>query len=104
MVIFLVFGIPESPRYLYAHGRNDEAIKVLCDVYDLDPSHPKIIKEQNDVLRALAIEREHGDYRWSELFKRDDVQTGKRVLLAYGMQYVVRPRRVVQPAEVRTDL
>lgn len=88
LVIFLVFGIPESPRYLYAHGRNEEAIQVLCDVYKLEPSHPKIVKEQNDVLRALQMERENGEYQWSELFKRDDVQTGRRVLLAYGMQFM----------------
>ena len=32
------------------------------------------------------MERKHGEYRWSQLFKRDEVQTGKRVLMAYGMQ------------------
>lgn len=88
IVIILVFGLPESPRYLYAHGRNEEALQVLCDVYDTQPDDPKIQKEQNDVLEALALEREHGEYKWSELFKRDEVQTGRRVLLAYGMQFM----------------
>lgn len=26
VVIFLVFGLPESPRYLYAHGKHAEAL------------------------------------------------------------------------------
>ena len=39
-------------------------------------------------LEALKIEEETGEYRWSQLLKRDKVQTGRRVLLAYGMQFM----------------
>lgn len=78
-VIVLVFGLPESPRYLYTHGRDAEALGVLCNVYDLPPDDPKIVKEQREVLEVLKIEREHGEYRWSQLFKKDEVQTGRRV-------------------------
>lgn len=88
VVIFLVFGLPESPRYLYYHGRDAEALQVLCDVYDRHPEDEKIACEQRDILEALALERKHGEYRWSQLFKRDEVQTGRRVLLAYGMQFM----------------
>ncbi|KAF2117106.1 general substrate transporter [Lophiotrema nucula] len=88
VVIILVFGLPESPRYLYKHGRGEEALQILCDVYDGTPDSPKIAKENNDVLQALKIEQENGAYRWSQLFKRDEVQTGRRVLLAYGMQFM----------------
>lgn len=79
VVIVLVFGLPESPRYLYTHGKDAEALAVLCAVYDLPADDPKIVKEQNEVLEALKVEREHGEYQWSQLFKRDDVQTGRRV-------------------------
>lgn len=78
-VVAIVFGLPESPRYLYAHGREAEARGVLCRVYDVPPEDPRVIKEQREVLEALRIEREHGQYRWSQLFKRDEVQTGRRV-------------------------
>lgn len=88
IVIILVFGVPESPRYLYKEGRNDEALQVLCDVYAGTPDSPKIAKEQKDILDALALERLHGEYKWRQLFKRDEVQTGRRVLLAYGMQFM----------------
>ncbi|KAF2472531.1 putative Myo-inositol transporter 1 [Lindgomyces ingoldianus] len=88
MVIIIVFGLPESPRYLYKHGRSEEALQILCDVYDGTPESPKIAKENRDVLEALKVEQEHGEYRWSQLLKRDEVQTGRRVLLAYGMQFM----------------
>lgn len=84
----MVFGVPESPRYLYKENKNDEALRVLCEVYDRPPDDEKIVREQKDILDALALERAHGEYRWSQLFKRDDVQTGRRVLLAYGMQFM----------------
>lgn len=84
----MVFGLPESPRYLYKHGRHDEALQILCDVYDGTPADPKIAKENREVLEALKIEEEYGEYRWSQLLKKDKVQTGRRVLLAYGAQFM----------------
>lgn len=64
VVIFMVFGVPESPRYLYKEGRNEEALQVLCDVYDGTPDDPKIAREQKDILDALALERLHGEYKY----------------------------------------
>ncbi|KAJ5439549.1 uncharacterized protein N7458_010547 [Penicillium daleae] len=88
MVIVLVFGLPESPRWLYRHNRHDEAMQVLCDVYDLQPDDPKIVSESEGILEAIELETLHGEYKWSQILKRDEVQTGKRVLLAYGMQFM----------------
>lgn len=88
VVVLLVFGLPESPRYLYAHGRSEEALQVLCDVYDCAPDDPKILQEQGEILQALQLEQEHGEYKWSQLFKKDEVQTGRRVLLAYGAMFM----------------
>lgn len=88
IVIVLVFGLPESPRYLYKHGRSEEALAILCDVYDGTPDDPKIAKENAEILEALKVEQEHGEYKWSQLLKKDKVQTGRRVLLAYGMQFM----------------
>ncbi|KAK3647143.1 hypothetical protein LTR22_013936 [Elasticomyces elasticus] len=88
LVIILVFGVPESPRWLYYRGRNEEALKVMCDVWDSPPDGEKVIKMQTEILETIALEKKHGQYKWREIFKRDDVQTGRRVLLAYGMQFM----------------
>ncbi|KAK5943883.1 hypothetical protein PMZ80_003164 [Knufia obscura] len=88
VVIFLVFGLPESPRYCYQKGRKDEALQILMKVYDRPADDPKIRREEADILEALEMEREHGEYQWRNILKRDRVQTGRRVLLAYGMQFM----------------
>lgn len=82
------YRLPESPRWLYRKGRNEEALQVLCDVFDRVPSDPKVVTESEGILDAIALETVHGEYKWSQLFKKDEVQTGKRVLLAYGMQFM----------------
>ncbi|KKK13841.1 hypothetical protein ARAM_003560, partial [Aspergillus rambellii] len=88
VVIVLVFGLPESPRYCYQKGRNEEALQILSDVYGRPKDDPKIQDEQNDILEALAIETKYGEYQWRNVFKHDAVSTGHRVLLAYGMQFM----------------
>lgn len=88
IVIFLVFGLPESPRYCYQKGRGEEALQILCKVYDRPPEHPKIQQEQDEILETLRLEREAGEYKWRNILRRDRVQTGRRVLLAYGMQFM----------------
>ncbi|KAK5117413.1 hypothetical protein LTR62_006032 [Meristemomyces frigidus] len=88
VVIFLVFGLPESPRWLYYHGRKEEALQVMCDVWDSEPDGEKVTKMQTEILEAIELERVHGEYKWRDLLKRDNVQTGRRVLLAYGMQFM----------------
>ena len=88
VAIAMIFGCPESPRYCYRMGRKDEALRILCDVYDREPDDPKITKEQEEILTALKTEFEQGKFKWRHILKRDEVQTGKRVLLAYGMQFM----------------
>jgi hypothetical protein len=84
----MLCSLPESPRWLYRHKRPDEALQVLCDVYDMAPDDPKVMSESSGILEAIELETLHGEYKWSQILKRDEVQTGKRVLLAYGIQFM----------------
>lgn len=84
----MVFGLPESPRWLCQKGRQEEALRVLCQVYDREPNDEQVVREHTDILQAIETENKNGQYSWRNILKRDEVQTGRRVLLAYGMQFM----------------
>lgn len=100
IVIAMVFGLPESPRYCYQKGRQEEALKILCDVYDGTPETPTIAREQAEILEALEVEREQGEYKWRNILVKDKVQTGRRVLLAYGSESPVCPTSAIRTASI----
>ncbi|KAG0645990.1 Sugar transporter STL1 [Hyphodiscus hymeniophilus] len=85
LTVIMVFGIPESPRYLCKMGRKDEALEVLSAVWNKPTDHPDIVAEQKEILDALALEMEHGEYKWAQILRPDPVKTGYRVLLAWGI-------------------
>jgi hypothetical protein len=61
---------------------------VLCDVYDQGPNDEKVARESQEILQAIELETLHGQYKWSQILRRAEVQTGRRILLAYGMQFM----------------
>ena len=53
----------ESPRWLYRHERNDQALQVLCDVFDRAPIDEKVVCESEGILEAIEFETLHGEYK-----------------------------------------
>ena len=102
VVIILLFGLPESPRYaihsqfdapltwlsrwLFKKGREEEAIEVLCAVFDLPATDPYITSEVAAIKRAVSIESGVRSHR--ALFKNDRLKTRRRVLLAYFVLFM----------------
>lgn len=82
VVVFVVWGCPESPRWLAKRGREAEAVEVLCAVYDLQPDDPYVVGELEAIRAAIAIEGKEGS-KISALFKKDALQTRRRVILAW---------------------
>ncbi|KIL84856.1 hypothetical protein FAVG1_11726 [Fusarium avenaceum] len=88
-VIFVVFGVPESPRWLLNHGKRQEAIEVLSAVYDKPVDHPDILREVNSIEAALSMEAEaEGSTSWASTFRKDKVSTRYRVFLAWFVQFM----------------
>ncbi|KAF5633938.1 sugar transporter STL1 [Fusarium tjaetaba] len=88
-VIFVVFGVPESPRWLLNHGKRQEAVEVLSAVYDKSIDHPDIQREVQSIEAALSMEAEaEGSASWASTFRKDKVSTRYRVFLAWFVQFM----------------
>jgi MFS family permease len=89
VVIVLVFALPESPRWLFRHGREQEAIDILCALYDKDESDDYIVQERNAIVKAIEFEQEsESSSSFLQLFKKDRIRTGYRVFLAWAVQFM----------------
>ena len=73
-LIFLLAKFPESPRWLLAHGRKEEAIKVLTSIGGVS----LVNEELPEMESTLLVEQKKEKMSFSELFKG---KTGKIVLI-----------------------
>ncbi|KAJ3039982.1 hypothetical protein HDV00_011537 [Rhizophlyctis rosea] len=56
---FLILAVPESPRWLVAHGKHEEARRVLAKYHaNKDPNDPLVVFEMSEIQNALVMERE----------------------------------------------
>lgn len=83
IVTLIVFGLPESPRWLAKRGREKEATEVLCTVFDLPEDDDYVQGEMEAIRAAIAIEQSQGAQTFTGLFKKDILQTRWRVFLAW---------------------
>ncbi|KAJ6115560.1 hypothetical protein N7523_005977 [Penicillium sp. IBT 18751x] len=58
------------------------------------PDDPKVVSESSGILEAIEFETLYGASKWSPILKRDEVQTGKRLLLAYGIRFMNQMGRI----------
>jgi hypothetical protein len=81
VISVVLFGLPETPRWLIERGRIDEATEVMCQVYGAGPDDEYIVAEKAAILQALEFEAAD-PFRWTNILKKDRVHTGWRVWLA----------------------
>jgi sugar porter (SP) family MFS transporter len=94
MVFAIILGVasfilPESPRWLQAHGYEDECKDVLARLWsDCDVTHPRCIAEWEEIRDGIELERREGVSSYVELFKKGKMNNRYRVLLGMGGQLI----------------
>ncbi|KAJ8116903.1 hypothetical protein ONZ43_g4331 [Nemania bipapillata] len=94
--IFILWGtvpwLPESPRWLIAHDRKDEAIPILAALEDKDAEDTYILTQLQEIEYSVDYEKKHG-MKWIDILrgKKGDghnTKTLRRLLLGAGTQFM----------------
>lgn len=85
-MLVLSLVVDESPRWLAAHGRHDEALDVLQRLQRGKLSEENIQAQYNDIINTVQVEKSLGSGSWKDLLKNDSIQSQRRFLIACGIQ------------------
>ncbi|KAJ5886989.1 uncharacterized protein N7473_009663 [Penicillium subrubescens] len=81
--------LPESPRWLLAHGKEDKAVEVISCLEGKSIDDPFVIAQRNEIDFTIRYEHENS-VRWRDLLKKRDhhTKTLRRLLLGAGTQFM----------------
>lgn len=86
-LIVLALLIPESPRWLAAHGREEQALSVYSRLADRPSGDLVVENEWNEIMTNILLERQiEPGSSWSLLFRSDTKQSRRRFLIACSIQ------------------
>ncbi|KAF3491792.1 putative MFS sugar transporter [Arthroderma uncinatum] len=83
IIMGVVMGLPESPRWLVLKGHEDEAMNVLAALSDLD-REDQFVHSEFSAIKDTVIEMQKGGF--ADLFTMDKDRHLHRVVLAYVNQ------------------
>ncbi|EIW74800.1 general substrate transporter [Coniophora puteana RWD-64-598 SS2] len=85
-LLFQAMTLPDSPRWLIAHGRADEGARVLAQLEDRDSiDHPDVIEKLKEIEVSLAQESAGGPFRYKELLQGGPLGNFRRICLCCGI-------------------
>ncbi|RYP23375.1 hypothetical protein DL767_008829 [Monosporascus sp. MG133] len=86
LLVLQIVGLPETPRWLVAHDRHDEARRVIAAINGRPVDDPDVGRTLLDIQSGLAEEQQDGPFRLRELFTWGEVQNLRRLLLTISIQ------------------
>lgn len=90
--IFVLYGtvpwLPESPRWLIAHGQVEEAEQIIADLEATTVDDAYVVTESKEIQWAVQYERENGVSWWDLLRGKsgNGTSTVRRLILGAGAQ------------------
>ncbi|KAG7529308.1 hypothetical protein FFLO_05736 [Filobasidium floriforme] len=82
----LTLIVPESSRWLAAHGKEEESLRSISRLMGRDISDIAVRQQYEEIMGTVELEQAIGTGSWKALFKDDDLQNRKRFLIACGIQ------------------
>ena len=85
-MLFILPIIPDTPRWLAAHNRSDQALNVLQRLHHGRMSDDEIHDLHQVIVKTAAYEAALNAGSWRKVFARDDIRSTRRLFLACFIQ------------------
>lgn len=103
LLLLQAMTLPDSPRWLIAHGYKEEGMRVIAMLEDKDSlDHPDVVKARLEIEASLALESaggklfseptffiakpsSKGPFRYRELLEGGKIQNFRRICLCIGI-------------------
>ena len=85
-MLLLLLVVPETPRWLAAHGRSEESLEVLRRLKRHKMSDEEIVKLHRDIMKTVEVETAIGAGGWKDLLRNDQIHSQRRLLIACAVQ------------------
>lgn len=81
----LLFFMPESPRWLFIHSRDEDAVEILNRLRN-SSGDDSVAGIEAQEIRAAIVYENSVQRGWFQLFAKDNIRSRWRVALAVGLQ------------------
>lgn len=84
-IVFIWF-VPESPRWLVAHGKPEKAREILCKYHGQGNTDDELVEvEFNEIQQTISLEQEYEKGTWSELWSTPGNRHRLIILVFFGL-------------------
>ncbi|ODV91687.1 hypothetical protein CANCADRAFT_259 [Tortispora caseinolytica NRRL Y-17796] len=85
VALFMIWRLPDTPRWYYATDRIEQGDDTLAALFDLPIDHPDVMEVKNDILNAIALEHEaESSIRFKDFFwDKTETKSAWRTLLPF---------------------